>query len=52
MTGIWSEAVAGSGVKRILWKIRELPWAISGEEEKLLQIKFGKLEPRCWSKFL
>ena len=52
MTGMWSQAVAGTEVKRILWNIRELSRAVSGEVEQLLQIRFGRLGPRYWSWFL
>ena len=45
MIGMWSEAVSGPEVKRILWKIRELRRTMAGEVEQLLRIRVGKLGP-------
>ena len=44
--GMWSEEVAGPGVRVILWNIWELPRAMSGEVEQLLRIRVGKFGPK------
>ena len=41
ITGMWSEAVAGPGVKRMLWNILKLARAMSGVVEQFFLIKVG-----------
>ena len=52
MTGMWSEAVAGPGVKWMLWNILKLARAMSGVVEQLCLIRVGKLGPKCCNIFL
>ena len=52
ITGMWSEAVAGPVGNWILWNIRELARAMSGEVEQLPRRRVGKSGPKYWSKLL
>ena len=49
MMGTWSEAVAGPGVKWMLWNILKLARAMSGVVVQLCLIRVGKLGPKCCS---